>query len=207
MNGLTLVRCSYFVAFLACLCPLDRGQAQTASNAPPRGILASGEVHDNVYTNEAIGLQFSVPSALKFKSPSLKGKPETVLTIAAVWREPSARGGAAFYAEDLGYHGADRSTEAYVKRLVNAQRKLGFDRVEAKGYAQLDERVRFARVDFQQPHLYEAVFVKACDVYAFVFVFDAADLESTNNLIAQTNVKLDAKHSGCRAAKSASSPG
>ena len=57
--------------------------------------------------------------------------------------------------------------------------------------------VTFARADFRQHSKYVVVFVKACDVYAFVFIFAGLDRESTNKLIAQTNVKLDMNSSGC----------
>jgi hypothetical protein len=117
------------------------------------------------------------------------------------------RGGAAFYAEDLGHYAENgRSTNAQVKRIVHAQKELGLDLAGTKGEAQLGGAT-FARVDFQGPLFYQAAFVKACNQYAFVFFFAAANLEGTNNLIAQTNVKLDMKKSGCHAATSAPSPG
>jgi hypothetical protein len=57
--------------------------------------------------------------------------------------------------------------------------------------------VAFARTDFRQNEVYEAVHVKACDVYAFVFIFAGEDLAAVNKLVAQTNIKLDMKNSGC----------
>jgi len=57
--------------------------------------------------------------------------------------------------------------------------------------------VKFSRVDFRSTLNDQAVLVKAWDVYAFVFIFAASDLESTNRLIAQAVVKLDMKASGC----------
>ena len=87
-----------------------------------------------------------------------------------------------------------RSTKAYVERVVRNQKKEGVDLVEGKAEEQL-AGVKFSRVDFHSTLNYQAVLVKACDVYAFVFIFAASDLESTNRLIAQTVVKLDMKAS------------
>ena len=89
-----------------------------------------------------------------------------------------------------------RSTNAYVEPVVRNQKKEGVDLVEGKAEEQL-AGVKFSRVDFHSTLNYQAVLVKACDVYAFVFIFAASDLESTNRLIAQTVVKLDMKASGC----------
>jgi len=118
-----------------------------------------------------------------------------LLVTVAAWGE--ANGGAVFYADDLGYYPEDRrSTKAYVERVIRNQKKEGLDLVagETKGHL---GGVTFARVDFHQTLSYEVVLVKACDAYAFVFIFAASDLQSANMLIAHTTVKLDMKISGC----------
>ncbi|HEY6384465.1 MAG TPA: hypothetical protein VIX91_02160, partial [Candidatus Acidoferrum sp.] len=114
----------------------------------------------------------------------------------------STSGGTIFYADDLGYYPeARRSTEAYIARVVRNLNNNGLELVGRETEAQLGG-VTFARVDFHETLSYEAVLVKACDVYAFVFIFAASGLESANRLIAQTTVKLNVKNSGCRATTS-----
>lgn len=210
MNDLAMVPSKCSIALLACLCALDASLAQTARKVPLRPPLTSGTVQDNTYRNESLGLQFTPPLGLKLSAPELKGEPGTVplLVTVAAWSDPntpSASGGAIFYADDLGYYPeARRSTNAYVARVVRNQNKEGLELVGRETEAQLGG-VIFARVDFHQTLSYEAVLVKACDFYAFVFIFAASDLESANRLVAQTTVKLDAKNSGCRATTSRSS--
>jgi hypothetical protein len=177
----------------------DRGPvfAKTPTNIPFRLPLSSGTVDENTYKNDSLGLQITPPRGLKFSAPELKGKPGTVPLLVTVAAWGTAIGEAVFYADDLGYYPKDRrSTKAYVERVVHNQKKEGVDLVEGKAEEQLGG-VKFSRVDFHSTLNYQAVLVKACDVYAFVFIFAASDLESTNRLIAQTVVKLDMKASGC----------
>jgi hypothetical protein len=182
--------------------------AKTPTEIPHRPLLTSGAVEDNTYKNDSLGLQFTPPPGLKFSAPELKGKPGTVplLVTVAAWSDPpSANGGTIFYADDLGYYAVDRrSTKAYVERVVRNQKKDGLELVEGEAEGHLGG-VTFARIDLQHAISYEVVFVKTCDVYAFVFIFVASDLASASRLIAQTIVKLDMKTSGCREA-TASTP-
>lgn len=171
--------------------------AKTPREIPLRPPLTSGAVEDNTYKNDSLGLQFTPPPGLKFTAPDLKGKPGTLprLVTVAAWRE--INGGTVFYADDLGYYAADRrSTKAYVERVIRNQKKEGLDLVEGKAEEQFGG-VTFSRVDFRQTLNYQVVLVKACDVYAFVFIFAASGLQSVNMLIAHTTVKLDMKISGC----------
>lgn len=174
--------------------------AKTPREIPLRPPLTSGAVEDNIYKNDSLGLQFTPSPGLKFSAPELKGKPGTVpllVTIAAWSDPPSANGGTIFYADDLEYYAEDRrSTKAYVERVVRNQEKEGLELVEGEAEGHLGG-VTFARIDFHHAISYQVVFVKACDVYAFVLIFVASDLESANRLIAQTTFKLDMKTSGC----------
>ena len=181
--------------------------AKTPKEIPFRPPLTSGSVEENTYKNDSLGLQFTPPPGLKFSTPELKGNPGTVplLVTVAAWSE--ANGGAVFYADDMGYYpGNRRSTRAYVERVVQTHKKEGLEFVEGTAEGQLGG-VMFARADFRKPSRagYEVVFVKACDEYAFVFIFAGPDLEVANRLIAQATVKLDMKKSGC-GANTASSP-
>lgn len=177
----------------------DKGPvfAKTPSGIPLGPPLTSGAVEDNTYKNVSLGLQFTPPPGLKFSAPELKGKPGTLPVLVTVAALSEVNGGAAFYAEDLGYYPEDRrSTQAYVERVIRSQKKEGLNLVEANAEEQLGG-VTFSRVDFRQTFNYEVVLVKACDAYAFVFIFGAPDLQSANTLIAHTTVKLDMKISGC----------
>lgn len=179
--------------------------AKTPRKIPFRLPLTSGTLEDNTYKNDSLGLQFTPPPGLKFSAPELKGKPETLPLLVTVAAWGTAIGGTVFYADDLGYYAEDRrSTKAYVERVIRNQKKEGVDLVEGKAEEQLGG-VTFSSLDFRQTLNYQAVLVKACDVYAFVFIFAASDLESANRLIAQTAVKLDMKTSGCGLATASTS--
>jgi len=171
--------------------------AKTPSEIPLRPPLNSGAVEDNTYKNVSLGLQFTPPPGLKFSAPELKGKPGTVPSLVTVAAWGVASGGAVFYADDLGNYPEDRrSTKAYVERVIRSQNQQGLDLVQGETEGRLGG-VTFARIDFHQTLSYEAVLVKACDAYAFVFIFASSDVESVNRLIEATTVKLDLKKSGC----------
>lgn len=189
------------------LCVSTMGQSKSEDKNTPifartreipfRPPLTSGTVQDNTYKNDSLGLQFTPPPGVKFGAPELKGKPGTLPLLVTVAAWGDAIGGTIFYADDLGYYPeGKRSTQAYVGRVIDTQKKQGLELVDQEAERQLGG-VTFSRVDFHQTLSYEAVFVKACDAYAFVFVFAASDLQSANRLIAQTAVKLDMKTSGC----------
>lgn len=189
------VRLACCLGLLLALFMLQSALGQSTGKRPLGVALTSGSVQNNRYINDSLGLQFTPPPALKLGTPELKGNPGTVplLVTVAAW----GGGRAAFYADDLGYYPeARRSTEAYVERVIRGQKQEGLDvtgqwqKVELGG-------VTFTRVDFREGASYEAVFVRACESYAFVFIFAASDLESVNNLVAQSTVKLDSKTAGC----------
>jgi hypothetical protein len=192
--------CMFFIVALVGLGDLDPSRAQTTIVIPLRPQLTSGTVQDKTYQNDSLGLQFTPPPGLKFGAPELKGKsgaPPSLVTIAT---GSEANGAAVFYAEDLGYYAQDRrSTKAYTERVIRSQKEQGLDLVEAETEGRLGG-VTFARIDFHQALSYEVVLVKACDVYAFVFIFAASDVESANKLIGETTVKLDLQKSGCGSA-------
>lgn len=188
---------AYMMALAVC-----SSQAQAPAKPPSRIPLNSGVVQGNTYRNNSLGLELTPARGLQFGAPEMKGTPGSVplLVTVAAWGENnwfSANGGTVFYADDLGYYPEKRrSTKAYVERVVREQKKEGSELVEGAPEGQLGG-VTFARADFRQPSKYVVVFVKACDAYAFVFIFAGLDAESTNKLIAQTNVRLDKNSSGC----------
>jgi hypothetical protein len=179
--------------------PEDKGPifAKTPTEIPLRPPLTSGAVEDNTYKNDSLGLQFTPPTGLKFSAPELKGKPGTLPSLVTVAAWSVANGGAVFYADDLGNYAEERrSTKAYVERVIRSQKEQGLDLVEAETEGRFGG-VTFSRIDFHQTLSYEAVLVKACGAYAFVFIFAASDVESANRLMEETTVKLDLKKSGC----------
>jgi hypothetical protein len=196
---IALVLCVYATAQSK---PEDKGPifTKTPTEIPLRPPLTSGAVEDNTYKNDSLGLQFTPPPGLKFSAPELKGRPETLnsLVTVAAWSE--ANGGAVFYADDLAnYPENRRSTKAYVERVIRSQKQQGLDLVGAETEGRLGG-VTFSRIDFHQTLSYEAVLVKACDAYAFVFIFAASDVESAKRLMGETTIKVDLKKSGCGSA-------
>jgi hypothetical protein len=134
-------------------------------------------------------------------TPELKGKPGTLplLVMVAAWGNQKwfgAREGTVFYAEALASYPEDqRSTDAYMEKVVSSNRTDGFAPVKAS----LDNlgRVQFERTDFRKGSVYEAALVKSCDTLALVLFFTSADRNTTDRLIAATDLKLDLAHSGC----------
>ena len=161
-----------------------------------------GKVEGRTYSNASIGLEFSPPAGLAFGAPELKGTPGTVplLVTVAAWGEQrwdSPREGAIFYADALAYYPDEQhSTEAYVHKIVRANRQEGFEPVGESFDAKLGG-VAFSRTDFKKSPVYEAVLVKACTVQAFVFIFAGSEQDAVNKLISGTEVKLDDSRSGC----------
>ncbi len=171
------------------------------SSSAPR--LNKGFVEGKTYMNPSLGLELTPDPDLKLGTPVLKGTPGTLplsVTIAA-WGEPklfSAREGTAFYADTLAYYSDDqRSTSAYMRKVVRANQKDGFERVEGSPESKLGG-VSFARTDFfKKGPAYEAVFVRSCDSHALVFVFAGSGRDAVDKLIARTVLKLDLSISGC----------
>lgn len=166
--------------------------------------MEKGIVEGNTYKNPSIGIEFSPPSELALGTPELKGSPGTVplLVTVAAWSEQrwfSRRNGVIFSADALAYYpDGQRSTEAYMRKVIKANRNEGFEPVGQIFDAKLGE-VRFFQTDFQKDPVYEAVFVKACKTQALVFIFASSSREAANKLIAGTTLKLDAARSGCDA--------
>ena len=204
MKTLRAKRHTYLLAIVFGAGTQFLGIAQTATKLPPRVPLTIGVVEGNTYKNSSLGLEFTPSPGLRFSAPELKGTPGSVplLVTVGAWSGRSmvsANRGTVFYADDLGYYPEDRrSTRAYVERVVRNEKNEGLDLVEGAVEGQLGG-VTLARVDFRQSSLYEIVLIKACEVYAFVFIFAAEDLDSANALIAQTKIKIDMAVSGCRA--------
>jgi hypothetical protein len=166
------------------------------------GSLGKGTVEDRTYKNVSLGLELTPDPELKLGTPTLKGTPGTLplIVIVAAWGEEkpfSARKGMVFYADTLAYYPADqRSTNAYMRKMIRANRNDGFEVAHA-----LEGRlggVSFARTDFfKRGPAYESVFVRACATRALVFVFTGSDQDAVNKTIARTELKLDLPNSGC----------
>jgi len=105
--------------------------------------------------------------------------------------------GANFYAETLAFYpDSQRSTEAYLRKVVRQQLSEGFEQVGGPSGTRLGQAV-FARSDFKKGAVYEAIFVKACEAYVFVFIFSGNGADSVKKLIVPTDLKLDSQKSRC----------
>ena len=164
-----------------------------------------GLVEGRTYKNASIGLELMPAAGLEFETPELKGTPGTVplLVTIGAWGQRkffSARDGTIFYADALAYYpDGQRSTEAYMRKVIQGNKQEGFEPVEQNLQANLGG-ASFARTDFKQGSVYEAVLVKACDAQALVFIFTASGRDAVNKLISATGLKLDLVRSGCRPA-------
>jgi len=170
--------------------------------------LRKGVVEGPKYKNASIGLEFNPPTELRFETPEIRGTLGGQLVTVGAYGERkrfSASEAAIFYADLLSYYPEDqRTTEAYLRKVVKGNGTEGFEPVKGDAEGQLGG-VPFARVDFRKDEAYEVVFVKACKRYAFVFIFAGPDLERVNVLIARTGVELDLQLSGCGPSKSVAS--
>lgn len=135
-----------------------------------------GTVDGKTYKNASVGLELTPAPMLELGTPGLRGKPGTVpssVTISALGHLERTRvEGTTFLATALAYYLDDqRSTDACMRRLIQANQKNGFKLVQGSGEGELGG-VLFARTDFsKEGPVYEAVFVKACDMQALAFVF------------------------------------
>lgn len=161
-----------------------------------------GSVEGRTYKNASVGVELTTSPALKFGAPELKGQPGSVplLVTVAAWGEEklfAAREGTVFYADALAYYPADqRSTEAYTQKVIHMNHEKGLEPVEAPIESKLGG-VQFMRIDFKNGPVYEAVWVKACDTQALVFIFSGSDRDVVNGLVSATELKLDLSRSGC----------
>jgi len=176
------------------------GQSQ-ASLAIPR--LDKGVIRGKTYSNASIGLDFTSDPSLTFQHPDVKEnrtKRES-LTVAALGKATpgSVREGTFLGATALAYYPQDqRSTEACMRQVVDAQLKNGFKTVSTST-SELGQ-ITFVRTDFfhNDPPAYESVFVKACDALALTVVFAGHDRNTVEKFVAATDLKLDPSVSGCR---------
>jgi hypothetical protein len=172
----------------------------------PLTTLQKGTVVDNTYRNPSLGLEITPAPDLKLGPPEIKGNPGTVplLVTVAAWGDRkwfSEGNRMAFYADALDYYPSDkRSTEAYVARVGRAQISAGFELTKTTPDQKFGG-TSFARTDFKQDSVYEAVLVKACDFYAYVFIFAGADKEAVDKSILGTALKLQPQESGCESKK------
>lgn len=164
--------------------------------------MEKGTIDGRTYKNPTIGLEFTPPVGMTFGTPELKGTPGTVplLATVAAWgerRRLSPREGEIFYADALGYYpNEQRLNEAYVRKLVRANRQQGFEPVGNSFDARLGG-VSFSRTDFKKTPVYEAVLVKACAAEALVFIFVGSDRDSVSRLISGTSVRYSGSQTGC----------
>ena len=161
-----------------------------------------GAVEGRTYKNPSVGLELTPAPRLEFGTPELNGSPGTVpqiVRIAALGelKPHSARDVMMFYADALAYYPSGRrSTDDYMRRIVDNQQNDGYEPIEAIPYGMLGG-IAFARHDFKKGVAYEIVLVKACDTQALVFIFAGADEETVSELSAATELKLDPATSGC----------
>src|SRR5262249_6107139 len=178
--------------------PLKPSTVTTKTQVPH---MEKGSVEGRTYKNASIGLELTVADGLEFQTPELKGTPGTVpllVSVTALGQQGllSPRKLTAFYADALAYYPeGERSTEAYVGKVVRASRQAGLKLVE-KNLKISFGGMSFARINFRGPQ-YEAVFVKACEAQAFVFFFASSDKDTVDSLVAATSLKIDPVRSGC----------
>lgn len=161
-----------------------------------------GVVDGGTYKNASVGLEITPATGLEFGPPELKGNSGTVpllVTITAV-SAPKLFSGSdvmAFYTDALAYYPeTQRTTEAYLRKVVRGNQKEGFEPLSGSSESTLGGAA-FSRQDFQKGSRYEAVLVRACKPQAIVFIFASSDQDGVNKLIAATQLKLDLVHSGC----------
>jgi TonB family protein len=198
-----------FASFVVLGWSQDRARAEVRSKPSlPVAQWDAGVVEGRTYKNGSVGLELTTAPTLKLGAPELKGDAGSVpfLTVAA-WGEekPSMpREGTIFYAD--AYYPADqRSTEAYMRKVIRINHNKGLEPVGTSTQSTLSG-IPFTRIDFKNGPVYEAVWVKACDAQALVFIFTGSDRDVVNELVAATELKLDLSRSGCSSKANDRSP-
>lgn len=160
-----------------------------------------GTVEGRTYKNASVGIELTPPPGLELGDPELRGTLGTVpllVTITALGEYRLPRSVLSFYADALAYYpSTQRSTEAYMRKVVRSQQNDGYEPVDSAPRGELGG-VTFARKDFKKGIVYESVLVRACEAQSFVFMFGGADQETVDKLNAATELKLDPVTSGCR---------
>jgi len=194
-----------FIVFIA-VAAVSQDRPPKVVVVPSTSVLAprwdSGMVEGATYKNASVGLEITPARGLKFGTPELKGNTGTVpllVTITAV-SAPKLFSGSdvmAFYSDALAYYPEDqRSTQAYLRKVVQGNRKEGFEPISGDSESVL-WGMSFVRQDFQKESRYEAVLIKACKAQAMVFIFAGSDRDGVTKLIEATRVKVDVERSGC----------
>lgn len=178
---------------------LAPGQPQTSLSIPR---FDRGVVEGKTYRNASIGLDFTSDPSLTFQHPDVRenGTKRESLSVAALGKATSGsvREGTFIGAVALAAYPPDqRSTDAYMRKVADAQVKNGFKTV--KGTSSELGRMTFARTDFthSDPSAYESVFVKACDALALIVVFAGHDRDTVERFVAAADIRLDPSVSGC----------
>src|SRR5260370_8185750 len=109
----------------------------------PARPLEKGAIERGTYKNTALGLELTPDAKLKFETPELKGKPgdaHSSLMVMALgkFRSGSAREATAFWAVPLAsYPVGQRSTDAVMRKIVEANQNDGFSPVGARFASEL----------------------------------------------------------------------
>jgi hypothetical protein len=180
--------------------PFTKVVPRTYSLPIPR--MDNGKVDGRTYRNPSLGLEFTPPVGFTFGTPELIGTPGTVplLVTVATWGQEKSlpiKDGAILSAEALAYYpDGQRSTEAYMRKVVHGNQQEGFEPVGNALEAKLGG-IPFSRADFKKWPVHEAVLVKACAAQVFVFIFTGSNRDTVDSVISGTDVKLDGGRSGC----------
>jgi hypothetical protein len=195
MRVFKTILCACLASFVLAGYSQQPALAQISSKLPAKTPLEAGTVEGNTYKNDSLKLEITPAPNLKFSTPEMEGKPGSVplLVTVAAWSgddASSSNAGTVFYADDLAYYPeTERSAEAYLRKVARANFNFGFEPVESEEKDHLGGLL-FSRSDFRKNVAYQAVLVKICNGYAFVFIFAGAGLDRVNDLIAQTKVRL-----------------
>ena len=166
-------------------------------------VLDKGHLEGNTYKNISLGLELKPPPGFMLDTPQLTGTSDKLpltVTVKALSEKTwlSTREAVFFYADTLAYYPQDqRSTTAYMRKVVRANQKDGFELVERNSAVELGG-TSFVRTDFfKRGPAYEVVLARACERQALVFVFTGSEKVVVDKLIAGTQVNLDLFISGC----------
>jgi len=125
--------------------------------------MEKGSVEGRTYKNASIGLELTVADGLEFQTPELKGTTGTLplLVTVTAWRQEgllSPRKVTAFYADALAYYPeGQRSTDAYMAKVIKGNRQTGYEPVESALRGCLSKGMRRSSIriylrQFEQRH-------------------------------------------------------
>jgi hypothetical protein len=191
------------------IAPQGRSLAQDKGGAATTGATAAkadvqvmkGIADGHIYKNSFLGVEISLPDDLQFHEAEVitdSGSAKRMIKVSAGSKPHNKFApkkyivdtGVIFFADFLsGFPEEQRTEDAYMRAISQAEVSSGFKRIDGKSVEKIGETT-FMRGNFAQGNRQHILLVTLRKDYAFSFIFFANDMASADTLIASATVKL-----------------